>query len=126
MKPVDLQKERVRIAFDRFAGDVRLAERSMHEASELLIKAADTFVTAIIREPIAASDGEPDRLLTRADAAKHLSVDPSTLDEYVRRGLVPVRRLPPATGDREIIRFSVRDLDTWLVSRSVPVRAEAC
>ena len=48
---------------------------------------------------------EPQPLLNRKECAKHLGINPSTLDKYVETGLIPVVEI----GDR-IVRFDAAEV----------------
>lgn len=53
----------------------------------------DEIVSAILAKMPVAQFTEPDRKLTRAEAAKALHVTEVTIDEYRRNGLLPFQKL---------------------------------
>lgn len=73
------------------------------------------------RQAAPAGRPEEDRLahplLTERDAAKLLGVSVTYLRRLRRLGLVPAYALPPARGGRPTVRYSPRDLQTWLERR---------
>jgi excisionase family DNA binding protein len=54
----------------------------------------------------------PDRYLTRAELAEHLSVSTKTIDRMLREGL-PCHRF-----GRRLVRLRLREVETWLERRA--------
>lgn len=106
-----------RAAVARFVDGANAARRSMDAAIDELVRLFAEYGAYVAALPVTKLDSG---LIDRKEAALLLAVGDTVLSEWVSRGLVPHKRLPPGSEDasRNIIRFSRRELEQWLDERT--------
>jgi hypothetical protein len=117
----DLRISRRRRALERFVDSMNAGRKSIDDAFDGLIAAAEEYERALALDPIGESvANEPDRTGEIELAMEIVGKGEWYIRELVKQNKIPHHRLPSSgEGSRATIVFTERSLREWLKSHEV-------
>jgi hypothetical protein len=117
----DLRISRRRRALERFVDSMNAGRKSINDAFDGIIAAAEEYEEAIALDPVSGEGtlAVADRTGGIKLAIEVTGMQATTIRALTRRGELPWIRVPGQRGSRGSVRYSERSLREWLKSHEV-------